>query len=119
MTFGAGPTSYLPTGAPSNLQPSTGKTDTAAADGVADRNAQGIVEVAHRLSANSNAVTAAQRRSLHRRRVTGNRSESFAVLTYLVFGVVFCWTPIMVYFTIVIVDPNYDSYPHFIIDLVV
>ncbi|OQV25600.1 hypothetical protein BV898_00536 [Hypsibius exemplaris] len=41
-------------------------------------------------------------------------SQSFTVLTYLVVGVVICWTPIMVYFTMAIVN-DYDNYLHFIL----
>ncbi|OQV25598.1 hypothetical protein BV898_00534 [Hypsibius exemplaris] len=41
-------------------------------------------------------------------------SQSFAVLTYLVIGVVFCWTPIMVYYTMAIIT-DYNNYVHFII----
>ncbi|OQV22649.1 hypothetical protein BV898_03474 [Hypsibius exemplaris] len=41
-------------------------------------------------------------------------SQSFAVLTYLVLGVIFCWSPIMVYFTMAILN-DYDSYWHLII----
>ncbi|GAV01046.1 hypothetical protein RvY_11817 [Ramazzottius varieornatus] len=102
MKVGVRQTVYVSSGAPSNLQGSTGKTDTPAADGVEDGRAQGTVEEARGSLEHSSPVTVAQRHALQRRHVTGNRSESFAVLTYLVLGVVFCWTPIMVYFTMTI-----------------
>ncbi|XP_055334063.1 melanopsin-like [Paramacrobiotus metropolitanus] len=42
------------------------------------------------------------------------RSQSFAVLTYLVLGVIFCWTPIMTFFTLADFM-DYDSHLHFVI----
>ncbi|XP_055334062.1 alpha-1B adrenergic receptor-like [Paramacrobiotus metropolitanus] len=42
------------------------------------------------------------------------RSQSFVVLTYLVVGVVFCWTPIMTFYTLADFT-EYDSNIHFLI----
>ncbi|OQV25594.1 hypothetical protein BV898_00530 [Hypsibius exemplaris] len=52
--------------------------------------------------------------SLTGQRPSPRSAQNFAVLTYLVIGVAFCWTPIMVFFTMQIVT-GYNNYLHFIV----
>ena len=54
---------------------------------------------------------AGQKREL---RKVASSSQSFTVLTYLVLGVVFCWTPIMVLFTLSILNDYWNNVYYYI-----